>query len=103
MFVPTRLHRCHRRLRTCARFPGNEDSNIARLVAWLQARAAAVTSDLACAEAKRNLAMKRHTPQWSVLVAWNPARGAAGFTIVGDGEDGPGFGTEKALRFHRWP
>lgn len=37
----------------------NAGSNIARLVDWLLAEAAAVTSDLAREEARRNLAMKR--------------------------------------------
>lgn len=34
-------------------------SNLARLVEWLLARATAVTSDLAVAEARRNLELKR--------------------------------------------
>ena len=37
----------------------NARSNIARLVAWLLTEATAVTSDLACEEARRNLALKR--------------------------------------------
>jgi hypothetical protein len=37
----------------------NAGSNIARLVDWLLAEAAAVTSDLAREEARRNLALKR--------------------------------------------
>lgn len=40
----------------------NSGSNIARLVEWLVAEATAVTSDLACVEARRNLALKR--PDW---------------------------------------
>ncbi len=37
----------------------NLGSNIAQLVEWLVTEASAVTSDLACAEARRNLALKR--------------------------------------------
>ena len=37
----------------------NLDSNIARLIEWLVAEATAVTSDLAGAEGRRNLALKR--------------------------------------------
>lgn len=37
----------------------NLGSNIARLIEWLVTEATAVTSDLACAEARRNLALKR--------------------------------------------
>jgi predicted nucleic acid-binding protein len=37
----------------------NAGSNIARLIDWLIADATAVTSDVACAEARRNLALKR--------------------------------------------
>jgi hypothetical protein len=40
----------------------NSGSNIARLVEWVVAEATAVTSDVACAEARRNLALKR--PDW---------------------------------------
>jgi predicted nucleic acid-binding protein len=38
------------------------DSNIARLVAWLQGKDTAVSSDLAIEEARRNLGLKR--PSW---------------------------------------
>ena len=37
----------------------NPGSNIGRLVEWLVTKATAVTSDLACEEARRNLALKR--------------------------------------------
>lgn len=37
----------------------NQGSNIAQLIDWLVAEATAVTSDLACEEARRNLALKR--------------------------------------------
>lgn len=37
----------------------NARSNIARLMEWLLNEATAVTSDLACEEARRNLALKR--------------------------------------------
>lgn len=37
----------------------NADSNIARLVEWAAREATAVTSDLACAEARRTLVLKR--------------------------------------------
>lgn len=40
----------------------NADSPIARLVFWLIEAGTAVTSDLACEEARRNLALKR--PTW---------------------------------------
>jgi hypothetical protein len=37
----------------------NEGSNIAILIGWLIAKGTAVTSDLACEEARRNLMIKR--------------------------------------------
>ena len=40
----------------------NAGSNIARLIAWLSEQEAAVTSDLAVEEARKNLALKR--PAW---------------------------------------
>jgi hypothetical protein len=40
----------------------NSGSNIARLIEWLVESGTAVSSDLAVAEAKRNLELKR--PQW---------------------------------------
>ena len=40
----------------------NSGSSVARLVAWLVREGTAVTSDLACAEARRNVELKR--PPW---------------------------------------
>ena len=37
----------------------NQGSNIAQLINWLVSEATAVTSDLACEEARRNLCLKR--------------------------------------------